>query len=62
MTKRAQKGYETRPVSFRMPADVYNDLAAVAEMRGVDLSAMLNWIVAEYRVVSYQICRPFKIY
>jgi len=49
MTKRAQKGYETRSVSFRMPLDVYNDLTAVAEMRGVDMSGMLNWIVAEFR-------------
>jgi len=49
MTKRAQKGYETRSVSFRMPLDLYNDLSAVAEMRAVDLSGMLNWICAEYR-------------
>src|ERR1051326_5172544 len=49
MTKRAQKGYETRSVSFRMPLDVYNDLTAIAEMRGVDMSGMLNWIVAEFR-------------
>jgi hypothetical protein len=49
MTKRAQKGHETRSVSFRMPVDMYNLLTAVAEMRGVDLSGMLNWICSEYR-------------
>jgi hypothetical protein len=36
-------------VSFRMPLNLYNDLTAVADMRGVDLSGMLNWICAEYR-------------
>src|SRR5947209_13198614 len=51
MPKRAAKGQETRPVSFRMPLDVYDDLAGVAEARGVDLSAILNWICAEYRPV-----------
>src|SRR5437588_7059984 len=49
MTRRVQKSYETRSVSFRMPLDLYNDLSAFAEMRGVDLSGMLNWICAEYR-------------
>src|SRR6266700_2841801 len=49
MTKRAQKAQETRSVSFRMPLNLYSDMAAVAEMRGVDLSGMLNWICAEYR-------------
>lgn len=49
MPKRAQKGRETRTVSFRMPLDMYADLVAVAEVRGVDLSGMLNWICAEYR-------------
>src|SRR5436309_328558 len=49
MTQRAQKSQETRSVSFRMPLSLYNDLTAVAEMRGVDLSGMLNWICAEYR-------------
>ena len=49
MTKRAQKGEETRSVSFRMPLSIYNELTAVAEMRGVDMSGMLNWICTEYR-------------
>src|SRR5262245_11291425 len=49
MTQRAQKGYETRSVSFRMPLELYNELTALAEMRGVDLSGMLNWICSEYR-------------
>ena len=49
MTKRAQEGQGTRSVSFRMPVQMYNELVTVAEMRGVDLSGMLNWICAEYR-------------
>ena len=49
MTRRAQKAHETRSVSFRMPLDLYNELTAVAEWRGVDLSGMLNWICADYR-------------
>jgi hypothetical protein len=32
-----------------MPLDMYNDFSAVAEMRGVDMSGMMNWICAEYR-------------
>jgi hypothetical protein len=38
-----------RHVSFRMPADVHQDYVAVAESRGVDLSALLNWVVVDYR-------------
>jgi hypothetical protein len=30
-----------------MPVTVYNELSAVAEERGVDLSAVLNWICVE---------------
>src|SRR5258708_6602964 len=49
MPKRAQKPRETRPFSFRLPVEVYNDLAAVAESRGVDVSSILNWIITEKR-------------
>ncbi len=49
MGTRAQRSPETRSVGFRMPLDLYNELAAVAEMRGVDMSGMLNWILSEYR-------------
>jgi hypothetical protein len=49
MAERAQKGQETRTVSFRMPRDMYTDMVAVAELRGVDLSGMLNWMCAEFR-------------
>src|SRR5262245_64198439 len=49
MSARSQGSQGTRTVSFRMPMDMYNDMAAVAEMRGVDLSGMLNWMCAEYR-------------
>jgi hypothetical protein len=48
MSRRAKKNQETRPVSFRMPLDVYNGLSEVAEARGVDLSAILNWMCAEH--------------
>jgi hypothetical protein len=34
-----------------MPGEVFDDLAAVARSRGVDVSAILNWILAEYRPV-----------
>jgi hypothetical protein len=48
MPKRAQRGSETKQVSFRMPLDIYNHLSAIAEARGVDLSAVLNWICVEH--------------
>ena len=44
-----QKGQGTKHVSFRMPPDLHADYVAVAQSRGVDLSAMLNWILVEYR-------------
>lgn len=49
MQKRTEKRQGGRSFTFRMPGDVYDDLAAVARSRGVDVSAMLNWILAEYR-------------
>jgi hypothetical protein len=49
MPKRAQRSQATRTVAFRMPLDLFNELSAVAEMRGVDMSGMLNWICTEYR-------------
>jgi hypothetical protein len=49
MTKRAEKRQEARSFTFRMPGDLFDDLSAVARARGVDVSAMLNWILAEYR-------------
>jgi hypothetical protein len=39
----------TKQVSFRMLGDVHADYVAVAESRGVDLSALLNWVVVEFR-------------
>jgi hypothetical protein len=48
MAKRTEKRQEARSFTFRMPGDVFEDLAAVARARGVDVSAMLNWILAEY--------------
>lgn len=41
------KTLEMRHVSFRMLAEVYRDYAAVAESRGVDLSALLNWVLVD---------------
>lgn len=49
--KRTEKREGARSFTFRMPGDVYDDLSAVARSRGVDVSAMLNWILAEYRPV-----------
>src|SRR5437588_5926560 len=49
MPKRTEKRPEARSFTFRLPGDLYDDLAAVARTRGVDVSAMLNWILAEYR-------------
>ena len=46
--KRTEKREEARSFTFRMPGDVYDDLAAVARSRGVDVSAVLNWMLAEY--------------
>ena len=46
-----RKTQEMKHVSFRMPADVHADYVAVAESRGVDLSALLNWVTAEFRPV-----------
>src|SRR5262245_21571824 len=51
MPKRTEKREAPRAFSFRMPGDVYDDLAAVARARGVDMSGVLNWILAEYRPI-----------
>lgn len=46
--KRTEKRQEARSFTFRMPGDVYDDLSAVARARGVDVSGVLNWMLAEY--------------
>jgi hypothetical protein len=51
MARAGRKTQEMKHFSFRMRADVYQDYATVAEARGVDLSALLNWILTEYRPV-----------
>lgn len=51
MPKRTGERQEARSFSFRIPKDVFDDLAAVARSRGVDVSGMLNWILAEYRPI-----------
>ena len=40
---------EMRHVSFNMPSAVHQDYLTVAQSRGVDLSAVLNWVLAEFR-------------
>jgi hypothetical protein len=47
--ERPEKRENARSFTFRMPGDVFDDLAAVARSRGVDVSAILNWMLAEYR-------------
>src|SRR5438067_7405389 len=49
MPRTGRKTQEMRHVSFRMPADAYQDYLTVAESRGVDLSAVLNWVLVDYR-------------
>jgi hypothetical protein len=46
---RPEKRGDARSFSFRMPGAVFDDLAAVARSRGVDVSAVLNGILAEHR-------------
>src|SRR2546421_12258241 len=48
MAKSGRKAKGMRHVSFRMSEDVYDDLAALARARGVDVSAVLNWLLTEY--------------
>lgn len=49
MPKKTEKREGYRSFCFRMPQDVFDDLASVARLGGVDVSAVLNWILAEYR-------------
>jgi post-segregation antitoxin (ccd killing protein) len=49
MPKRAVSKDSPRTFSFRMPGDVFHDLAAVARARGVDISGVLNWLISEAR-------------
>ena len=51
MSKRTGERQPARSFSFRMPQDVFNDLEDIAKWRGVDVSALLNWILAEYRPI-----------
>src|SRR5438067_1619973 len=47
MDKTGKKSLDMKHVSFRMPADVHHEYLAVAQSRGVDLSAVLNWVLIE---------------
>jgi hypothetical protein len=51
MPKRTGERQEFRSFSFRMPQDMFDDLAAIARSRSVDMSGLLNWILAEYRPI-----------
>src|SRR5688572_25895547 len=42
-----KKSEEFRAVGFRMPARYYDILAGVARERGIDVSAVLNSLIAE---------------
>ena len=42
MPKRTEKRPEARSFTFRLPGDLYDDLAAVARSRGVDLADVMN--------------------
>ena len=48
MPKPVEKRAAPRAFSFRMPGNVYEDLAAVARSRGVDLADVMNWIISEH--------------
>jgi len=41
------KSQKMRAVSFRMLADVHQDYLMVAQSHGVDMSALLNWVLVE---------------
>lgn len=43
----AKKRGDYRPVNFRAPARIYDLLAAVAESRGQDISAVINGVLAD---------------
>ena len=38
---------EVKPVSFKMPLHIYTVVQAAAAARGVDVSSVLNWIIAD---------------
>ncbi len=48
MPKRATRGVETKTVSFRLALTTYNELVTIADARNTDLTAIFNWMVAEY--------------
>jgi hypothetical protein len=43
---RTEKLHEARAFTFRMPGEVFDVLSAVAKARGVDVSAVLNWVLS----------------
>jgi predicted DNA-binding ribbon-helix-helix protein len=49
MPRRTGERQGVRSFSFRLPQDVFNDLETLAKWRGVDVSSLLNWILAERR-------------
>jgi hypothetical protein len=49
MARGGRKAKDTKHVGFRMPLDLYGDYLAVAEARGVDLTALFCWALSEFR-------------
>jgi hypothetical protein len=47
MSQEGKRG-EVKPVSFKMPMHVYAVVQAAAAARGVDVSSVLNWIIAQH--------------
>jgi len=47
--KTTSKSVEWKKFSFRVSQELYADYAKVAEFRGMDMSALLNWVLVEYR-------------
>ena len=46
MSQEGRRG-EVKPVSFKMPMHVWSVVQSAAAARGVDVSSVLNWIIAE---------------
>lgn len=44
---RLLKAQSHRHFSFRIPMALYEQIAAVAEVRGIDVSAVINWMLSE---------------
>ena len=43
---------EVKPVSSKMPLHIWSVVQAAAAVRGVDVSSVLNWIIAKTFLLS----------